>query len=1295
MRNWIGATRRRAELMMRYNTVEFLESRKYLTAQLVKDINTNRIGADFQPAYYAAAGSVAYFTDHDGVNGDELWKTDGTAANTTMVKDINPGLAGSYPAYFMTISGITYFNATDANGSELWRTDGTSAGTYLVKDINPGSADSNPSDLTAYNGLLYFFANDGTHGRELWRSDGTASGTVLVDDTDPGSAGQNNPATGFQRIVVTTTGTMFFVAYNGTNTNLYTTTGAVGNETLLKTVIVTAAPGLLAATSGTLIYFQDSTTGYLYQSDGTVAGTVVEDTADTSAKNLMVAGSFLYFQNTTTVKSLGNGTIRSYTGSISSPTLIGVSGNNAYFTATNTSNSHPTLLYANAMLAGPVYVQDNVTAVSGTNVNGTFYFVAGSSSAGYSLWSTTGTSGTMIAILNPGGSDAVPGMLTAFGSKLLFNNSDVTNGLQPWISDGTTAGTALLKAIYTGTAPSSPVLYGTLNNKLLFDANDGGTDGYQLWASDGTSAGTTVLTDIYPGNTSSHFVNPLFVGNQTYFTAYDPTDGYALWVTDGTVSGTRMLVAPNPSGSIAPIALGSVNGWVLFSANDPTHGTELWRTDGTPGNTQLLSDIYTGSSSSSPSNGVTMNGYFYFAATDSTHGTELWRTDGTTAALVDDIFPGTSSSQPINFFVYNNTLLFSAESTTSTGAELWKSDGTTAGTALVKDIYTGSSSSSPRMFTLYNGEVYFAASDGTATNAVWVTDGTTAGTTLVDNDSAVAFAVASGTLFYMANTSTTPDQLFVSNGTPATTKEIVTPGAYTGSAALTVVDGRVFYIAYGSYAGDYELYSSDGTVAGTGIVQDLFPGEISGASGKIVGLNGNVYVAGDNSVSGRELYSFPDIYAPEVYAASANAVSNTISFSFSEDISSHLSASSLQLQDLTTSQTIAVSATGYSYNSSTNTATFTLPAAALVDGRYRATIPASLLTDTAGNTSSTAANLEFLSVSGSTANDSIIVQPSTDATSLQVYKNGSLTFTTPVASLGSLVVTGNAGNDSLLLTLGSTLLPGGYSFDGGSGTNTLDVVGLAGNHTVSLSPAGVQFEATPIAATNTQPIQFDPAGGSDGLTDSTVAGFPSALGSGRTISSLNLTGTLDINNNSVDLPSASLSTITALVQSGFNSGNWAGTGINSSAAAANPAHLMALGVIQNNQGGTALFSSSKLFDGTSPGAGDVLVKYTYYGDTDLSGKIDASDYSRIDSAFINHALTGWFNGDFNYDGVVNGSDYTLIDNAFNTQGATLNATLALRAVAVHPATVMAVPIANAASVVTDEWFKKRLKHFFD
>jgi ELWxxDGT repeat protein len=69
------------------------------------------------------------------------------------------------------VSGTLFFRADDGTtGRELWRSDGTAAGTVLVKDINPGPASSSPNELTAVNGTLFFRADDGTTGVELWKT---------------------------------------------------------------------------------------------------------------------------------------------------------------------------------------------------------------------------------------------------------------------------------------------------------------------------------------------------------------------------------------------------------------------------------------------------------------------------------------------------------------------------------------------------------------------------------------------------------------------------------------------------------------------------------------------------------------------------------------------------------------------------------------------------------------------------------------------------------------------------------------------------------------------------------------------------------------------------------------------------------------------------------------------------------------------------------------------------------------------------------------------------------------------
>jgi autotransporter-associated beta strand protein len=214
------------------------------------------------------------------------------------------------------------------------------------------------------------------------------------------------------------------------------------------------------------------------------------------------------------------------------------------------------------------------------------------------------------------------------------------------------------------------------------------------------------------------------------------------------------------------------------------------------------------------------------------------------------------------------------------------------------------------------------------------------------------------------------------------------------------------------------------------------------------------------------------------------------------------------------------------------------------------------------------------------------------------------------------------------------------------------------------------------------------------LTIGSGASFvANGLGSGIAlkIGSLSIAGQLDLQNTGLDVAAATpspIGTVTAYLSGGYNGGKWNGTSgaIASSIAAADSTHLTALGSLVNDNGsGVPLYGTSGTiaasFDGITPADGDVLVKYTYYGDANLDGKVDGTDYSRIDAAYAADkttpgTLTGWYNGDFNYDGVIDGSDYTLIDNAYNSQGTQFTAQIA-SAIAVATA-----EIANATPGAT-------------
>ncbi len=121
----------------------------------------------------------------------ELWKTDGTAAGTVEVDDLNPGSDSSYPSELTAWQNTLYFAATTADdGEELWRVNGSAI--ERVADIVPGSGSSEPDELFDGGDVLLFQAETPEDGTELWQTDGTEAGTTRIsniaegrDEADP------------------------------------------------------------------------------------------------------------------------------------------------------------------------------------------------------------------------------------------------------------------------------------------------------------------------------------------------------------------------------------------------------------------------------------------------------------------------------------------------------------------------------------------------------------------------------------------------------------------------------------------------------------------------------------------------------------------------------------------------------------------------------------------------------------------------------------------------------------------------------------------------------------------------------------------------------------------------------------------------------------------------------------------------------------------------------------------------------------------------------------------------------
>jgi ELWxxDGT repeat protein len=881
---------------------------------LLKDINTNADQSGVSPTALCAVGSTVYFIGTDPLHGQELWKSDGTPAGTSLVNDISPGETGSTIANAVAVGSTLFFTASNgAHGLELWKSDGTAAGTVMVKDIAAGAAGSAPGVKFVIGDVVYFAANDAVSGVELWKSDGTPEGTVMVKGIMPGG---NAMTTLTARAVGST---LFFVANDGVRgSELWKTDGTPEGTGLVKDVRAgnepTPAPTDLVAVGNTL-YFTHADSGTnteLWKSDGTDAGTVlVKDivagvTGSGPANKVDVGGVLLF---TATDAANGNELWRSdgteagtvivkdlLTGTGSSLITPRVVVNGVYYFTASVSGFGNELCRSDGTAAGTGVVRDLTVGTGGSTFN--FFGVVGNSvffdfglfasPAGRELWVTDGTfAGTVqVKDLWVGTSGSNPREFVAVNGKACFvASTGADNGLTVtstdlWQSDGTANGTAPVKPLSQGTASSAAASRLAIGNTLFVGASDGVT-GFELWTTDGTAAGTSLLKDINPGSNGSGATFFTNVDGTIYFRADNGTNGAELWKTDGTTAGTVLVkdIAPGVSAS-APRDLVALNGVLYFVAGNPSTNQELWRSDGTDAGTVLLKDIFAGSLSGSPSGLTVFNGAIYFSANDGTNGIELWRSDGTAAGTVmlKNISPNGGTSSPSQFKVVGQTLYFSANDGTN-GFELWKTDGTPEGTVLVKNIHpTGNAS--PNRLTAVGSTLFFTATDGVSGVELWKSDGTDAGTVLVKDivpgaggpAGLTAFAVAGNVLYFPASDGSTGVELWRSDGTEAGTALLreIRPGSGNSDPRNFLVVGDWLYFSANDGVSGHELWTSDGSAAGTVMVADLTGESGSSIPGDLVLFRGKVVFSAVTPTLGQELWSYA-VPIPEIEVKLADA----------------------------------------------------------------------------------------------------------------------------------------------------------------------------------------------------------------------------------------------------------------------------------------------------------------------------------------------------------------------------------------------------------------------------------------
>jgi ELWxxDGT repeat protein len=271
--------------------------------------------------------------------------------------------------------------------------------------------------------------------------------------------------------------------------------------------------------------------------------------------------------------------------------------------------------------------------------------------------------------------------MVGYRGQLFFRGFDSTHGWELWRSDGTTAGTKMVKDIYPGREGSYPNTswprdLTELDGTLYFTATEG-DHGRELWRTDGTAAGTKLVADIYSGRKGSRPDQLAGHAGTLFFTAVDRRGkGGELWRSSGKPSGTRMVkdINPGSEGSL-PAGLASAGPRLFFVADDGIHGYELWKSDGTAAGTRLVKDIVRGKGQPYVAWLRGVGDTLFFSAEERTHGSELWSSNGTTAGtrLVRDIYPGRQGygGYPAGPSEFRGALFFWADHPTH-GIELWK-----------------------------------------------------------------------------------------------------------------------------------------------------------------------------------------------------------------------------------------------------------------------------------------------------------------------------------------------------------------------------------------------------------------------------------------------------------------------------------------------------------------------------------------------------------------------------------------------------------------------------------------------
>jgi ELWxxDGT repeat protein len=519
----------------------------------------------------------------------EVWSTDGSTSGTVKITDLNPTISNRNISGAIGLMGdFFYFGAyNDKVGYELFKTDGTEANTKLTMNYNKKIMGSWPNTFFEFNNKAYFMADNNLNGRQLWSSDGTLEGTkqefgwhISISNYNTNLAGSMyNFSKDFgvlgDKLIYVNPNSQKLFAYNATTQT----------DTELKNYQFLFQPfsdGYTAKRYTSLtklnneFIFADNLQ-YLWKTDGTTSGTTnfySFASPYANPNNFLKAGNEVYFftENPRALwRTNGQNSGTQVVHNLSSNQYIipyskhEVSGNKAYYVVTNyNSNSGYELWEVGT--TGATLINSNL------NTNG-FQFMVVSDNALYFKTKINSDYYLMKRDLN-GNTSTVFSSSSEISDMYFFKNKIFYTkriNYESWLysTDGTSGNETPIKLIHDDYVNIKKLKVNT-NLFMLKIEKYYPEKVSEIWTSDGSSSGTKKVFEIpitsdieqYP-NYSEHFYEnsinveeeSLFSNNKLFFTMRGNKLGRELWVMD--FSCPNQISITKPQDTNARFASGS------------------------------------------------------------------------------------------------------------------------------------------------------------------------------------------------------------------------------------------------------------------------------------------------------------------------------------------------------------------------------------------------------------------------------------------------------------------------------------------------------------------------------------------------------------------------------------------------------------------------------------------------------------------------------------------------------------------------------------------------------------------